>query len=225
VNNCPTKGYEHMAGARTTIRFLNGPRSIRWMMEMQRNVYAKQPKKMPPELINNELVVAWAKPDTVNSLKRMLPGMRVVRAFTRFRRECVQPTFWSDAELRAHKERAPRLEITFGFEAVAHALYNCERVSIYGFFLDEGSDDIWKKKGRHDESDSTAQDTTSTTSGLETDSAATLETPYHYYENHTVDKAAKDPNKPWTYRYHNFELEHSKYRQLENVCWLRIITK
>lgn len=95
---------------------------------------------------------------------------------------------------------------------MAHALYSCERVSLYGFFLDPGSDDIWKEKGqRQADKEEHSQETAQ-------------ETPYHYYENHTVDMSAKDPKKPWTYRYHNFELEHGKYRQLESVCWLHIVT-
>ena len=47
-----------------------------------------------------------------------------------------------------------------------------------------------------------------------------MKTPYHYYENATYDKSAKDPWRPWTYRFHNFELEHAKFRQLEQACWL-----
>ena len=31
VNNCPTRGFEDLAGGRTTFRFLNSPRSMRWV--------------------------------------------------------------------------------------------------------------------------------------------------------------------------------------------------
>ena len=48
--------------------------------------------------------------------------------------------------------------------------------------------------------------------------------PYHYYENQTYDKNAKDPWKPWTYRFHNFELEHDKFRQLGHACWLKQVS-
>ena len=51
-----------------------------------------------------------------------------------------------------------------------------------------------------------------------------MHTPYHYYENNTYDKSAKDPWRPWTYRFHNFELEHQKFRQLQHACWLDLIT-
>ena len=51
-----------------------------------------------------------------------------------------------------------------------------------------------------------------------------MRTPYHYYENQTFDKSAKDPWRPWTYRFHNFELEHDKFKQLAKACWLRIVT-
>jgi hypothetical protein len=52
-----------------------------------------------------------------------------------------------------------------------------------------------------------------------------VDTPYHYYENASYDKSAKDPTKPWTYKFHNFELEHKKYRQLERSCWVSVITE
>ena len=44
------------------------------------------------------------------------------------------------------------------------------------------------------------------------------------YENSTYDKSAKDPWRPWTYKFHNFELEHEKFKQLEAACYLRVIT-
>ena len=51
-----------------------------------------------------------------------------------------------------------------------------------------------------------------------------MKTPYHYYENMTYDKSAKDPWRPWTYKFHNFELEHEKFKQLEKACWLKTVT-
>ena len=51
-----------------------------------------------------------------------------------------------------------------------------------------------------------------------------MKTPYHYYENMTYDKSAKDPWRPWTYKFHNFLLEHEKFAQLRSACWLRIVT-
>ena len=51
-----------------------------------------------------------------------------------------------------------------------------------------------------------------------------MRTPYHYYENQTYDPSASDPWRPWTYRYHNFELEHDKFRELEAACWLAVET-
>ena len=100
-----------------------------------------------------------------------------------------------------HKAGGARLfEITFGFEAVSHALFACDKVSIYGFFLDHND----------------AQRKTNAVGGK------AMGVPYHYYENQTYDKSAKDPWRPWTYSYHNFELEHSKYRQLEKACWLTV---
>jgi hypothetical protein len=126
-----------------------------------------------------------------------------VRANTRFRRQCADKTFWSAKELDGHRKAngVNRLEITFGFEAVAHALYACERVALYGFFLDP-ADAARKPRDRAE--------------------AERMATPYHYYENATYDKSAKEPWKPWTYKYHNFGLEHGKFRQLEAACWLKV---
>ena len=76
----------------------------------------------------------------------------------------------------------------------------CDRVRVYGFFLDEKDAE----------------------KGTNVKGEGAMETPYHYYENSTMDKAAKDPWRPWTYSYHNFELEHSKYKQLEKACWLSV---
>ena len=100
-----------------------------------------------------------------------------------------------------HRKHARRFEITFGFEAVAHALYACETVHVYGFFLDH-------------------QDAQRQTNAA---GSSAMRTPYHYYENQTYDKSAKDPWRPWTYSYHNFHLEHKKYRQLNSACWLRVV--
>jgi len=85
---------------------------------------------------------------------------------------------------------------------VAHALFACESVTLYGFFLDHG--DASKQTNAKGN--------------------AAMGTPYHYYENATYDKSAKDPWRPWTYRYHNFELEHKKFGQLQRACWLRVVT-
>ena len=35
VNNCPTRGFEDLAGGRTTFRFLNSPRSMRWAKDVK----------------------------------------------------------------------------------------------------------------------------------------------------------------------------------------------
>ena len=206
VNNCPVGGFEHLVGSRTSVRFLNGPRSIIWGRQIAQQK-GRRPVP-PPELTRNDHVVVWGDLGTLDRLKSALPrNASVVRANTRFRRECADKTFWSAEELDAHRASngVPRLEITFGFEAVAHALYACEEVNIYGFFL--GHDDAKRQ-----------------TNAAASGSGKAMEVPYHYYENQTYDKSAKDPWRPWTYRFHNFELEHQKFRQLDAACWLNVVT-
>ena len=199
VNNCPVRGFEALVGSHTSVRFLNGPRSLIWAREV-----AKRKKGAPPpiELLGNDHVVVWGDAMTHDRLRSALPAnASVVRANSRFRRECADKTFWSAEELDSHRQSngVSRLEITFGFEAVSHALYACDRVDLYGFFLDP-------------------VDAKRQTNAAE----KPMHTPYHYYENATYDKSAKDPWRPWTYKFHNFELEHAKYRQLEAACWLKI---
>ena len=206
VNNCPVGGFEALVGSRTSVRFLNGPRSIIWGRQIAQQTTAK--KIPPPELTKNDHVVVWGDAGTLDRLKSALPrNASVVRANTRFRRECADRTFWSADELDSHRASngVPRLEITFGFEAVAHALYACERVNIYGFFLSH-------------------EDAKRQTNAAATGGGKPMDVPYHYYENQTYDKSAKDPWRPWTYRFHNFELEHSKFRQLQSACWLDVVT-
>ena len=206
VNNCPVKGFEAMVGGRTSVRFVNEPLSLKWWRDVKKNR-----KKVAPELLNNDHVVVWGAEEMANGLRAALPrNSSVVRADTRFRRQCAEKTFWSSGELATHTDK--RFEITFGFEAVAHALYACERVSLYGFFLDH-SDKVLSADGK-----------TLASARAKTPVGVAAHTPYHYYENASFDKLAVDPTKPWTYRFHNFELEHTKYRQLEAACWLRIVT-
>ena len=99
-----------------------------------------------------------------------------------FRKHCAAKAFWHADELAAHKKGGARIfEITFGFEAVAHALFACDRVKIYGYYLGD--------KDRHRQTNAQG--------------SAAMETPYHYYENRTYDKAAEDPWRPWTFAHHN----------------------
>ena len=59
VNNCPTRGFEDLAGGRTTFRFLNSPRSMQWAKDVKER--QERPKKgvatAPPELVGNEYVI------------------------------------------------------------------------------------------------------------------------------------------------------------------------
>ena len=86
-------------------------------------------------------------------------------------------------------------------------------MSLYGFFLDPK--DALRR-------------TNAGGGGGDTDSKnvheQAMRTPYHYYENQTFDKSAKDPWRPWTYRFHNFGLEHDKFKQLHASCWVNVVT-
>ena len=196
VNNCPAAKFESLVGSRTSVRFLNGPIS-------SMNRWAKV-SELPKELLHNDHLVVWGNEQTIKRLSTWLPrNASILRANTRFRRQCVTKMFWSTEELSRHRKanHVQRLEVTWGFEAAVHALYACEQVSLYGFYLDPTD---------------AAHQTNAAASGK------AMRTPYHYWENSTYDASASDPWRPWTYRYHNFELEHQKLRQLSASCWLRL---
>ena len=225
VNNCPVKGFEKLVGARTTVRFLNGPRSMIWAREINGRRKGVQAVGMVPELLNNDHVVVWGERMTLDRLKSaMTKNTTVHKANTRFRRECADKTFWSADELDRHRASngVNRLEITFGFEAVAHALYACDRVSIYGFFLDKNDAERQTNAGVVATGNEKNKPPKDKANGGGNGKA--MKTPYHYYENMTYDKSAKDPWRPWTYKFHNFLLEHEKFAQLRSACWLRIVT-
>ena len=188
VNHCPVSGFEALVGGRTTIRMTNAPRTRLWARELTHPRAA-----VPDQLRNVSHVLAWGTAELADVLQRTLPS-RVALADPRFRRECVDRSLWSATEIQEHKTRngVDRLEITFGFEAVAHALFSCERVSAYGFFLDSSN--------------------------------SSNKTPYHYFEDVSYDASpsVQDPWRPWTYKFHNFALEHQKLGQLADACWLRV---
>ena len=128
-----------MVGGRTSVRFLNSPRSMQWAGEVAKLRGSKEQRyaKVPPELKNNDHVVVWGSDNTRQRLANALPdGASVVRANTAVRKHCAAKPFWHADELAAHQRGGARIfQITFGFEAVAHALFACDRVKIYGYYL------------------------------------------------------------------------------------------
>ena len=60
--------------------------------------------KAPPELQHNDHVIVWGSEGTALRLKSSLPAnASVVRANTKFRRQCADKTFWSAEELDRHR--------------------------------------------------------------------------------------------------------------------------
>lgn len=199
VNNAPVQGFEHMVGMRTTARFVNSPLSHKWAEELGEHDHHE--RSPPPELEGNAHILSWGTQETRKKLAKVLPpSTSIANVDGSFRQQCVERVFFTQDELEQHRQdnKVNKMEITFGFEAVAHALFACEKVTLYGFFLGG----VTAIRGR--------------------EVNITTAAPYHYFENNTFDVAAKDPWRPWTYQYHNFELEHHKYQQLEHACWLKV---
>lgn len=206
VNACPVRGFERMVGSRTDVRFINAPRSRAWLNEL------KEGREPSPVLMSSSHNVMWLPESSLQTIRQAVlnwtashPRVPAVRApeFHRltsvFRDKCAKG-FFSKADRKEHQQtmRVKSLEITFGFEALLHALFGCRQVSVYGFFLD--SADMKVKTN---------------------DQVKRPRYPYHYWENTTFDPSARDPYRPWTYPYHNFAIEERKLQELDRACLIR----
>lgn len=198
VNACPVSGHESRVGSRTSVRFVNTPLAMRWASSLLKR------SAFPPELNGTRLAfLPLDKPQTLQLLAQKAAELRhdvTLRRWTsRFRAACVDP-LWRGSDRSRHQQmnKVSRLEITFGFEALMHALYSCARVSTFGFYL-------------------ARSDMERSTNG---GAAGAMRYPYHYWENVTFDPNAKSPFRPWTYPFHNFVLEQEKMDDLHRACLL-----
>lgn len=196
VNACPVRGHEAKVGGRTSVRFVNVPQSRKWTLAMLA-------KGLLPSALNATDMV-YMTVDKREKLEALAAKAKAAahpvafRAWTgAFRKQCVDP-IWLSADKERHKamNHVGGLEITFGFETLLHALYSCESVSVFGFFLDP------------------ADMTRSTNASA----GGRMHYPYHYWENVTYDKSAKNPFMPWTYPFHNFVLEQEKMADMRAAC-------
>jgi len=197
VNACPVRGFEARVGARTSIRFVNAPQSGKWL-----KAASGGSEPFPTALLDTQLALMWvsavAPLRTLTSMARSAGSpIELHRLTSQFRTRCVNPMFTADERSRHFASNRVRgLEITFGFEALMHAVYSCERVSVFGFFLDAAD------------------------MGTRTNSGKRMSYPYHYWENTTFDKSAQDPFRPWTYPFHNFGIESEKMQDMRSACLL-----
>ena len=184
MNAAPTRGWEAAAGARTTARFVNAPQGSAWADRVQ------ETSELPPQVGDGELLMLMGHLD---DWATVAPArVRVAKLEKRFRKECVLP-FFSEYERDEHKRaHGNSLTPTFGFEAIVHALYACESVDAYGFYIDPRQLEGGGQLPRRD----------------------TPPVPYHYWEERTVDKKAREPSKPWTFASHNYEVESGRLRHM-----------
>lgn len=190
VNGCPTRGWERLVGSRTSVRLANIPRSVAWMHAVQASgMDAEVVKGRPAGADMGDAVIVHGG-GLVNpqALRRTLAaGQHVAKGTSDFRRECANALF-DAAEVRVSiLARGYAFEPTFGFEAVASALVNCQEVDVYGFLLRE--EDMRRTAGA-------------------------MRTRYHYWENASTDARVRDRNRPWSYEAHDFQLEARTLRRL-----------
>lgn len=79
-----------------------------------------------------------------------------------------------------------------------HALFACERVEAFGFYISPA--DLDERAG----------------------GGGSLAVPYHYWEAETRDEAARLPSKPWTFPSHNYALESGRLRHMAGSCLLTL---
>ena len=150
----------------------------------------QETSELPPQVGDGELLMLMGHLD---DWAPVAPArVRVAKLEKRFRKECVLP-FFSEYERDEHKRaHGNSLTPTFGFEAIVHALYACDSVDAYGFYIDprqlEGGGQLPRRHERP--------------------------VPYHYWEERTVDKKAREPSKPWTFASHNYEVESGRLRHM-----------
>lgn len=191
LNAAPTRGFERVVGSRTTVRLVNLPQSQKW-----RRAPGPVLSQASVGLIMDNPRAFGDVVDDLANITMLHSGTVIAKLNRRFRKECVLP-FFSEEELGSHrKQTGTNFTPSFGFEAVAHAYFACaSRVSVFGFYVDEEDLKTSPKSSQH-----------------------RLRVPYHYWEEVTVDRAAADPTRPWTFRSHNFELEAKRLRDLAASC-------
>ncbi|KAG8466402.1 hypothetical protein KFE25_002158 [Diacronema lutheri] len=194
VNGCPVRGFEARVGSRTSVRFVNSPQTQRWVRS------AMSDEGLSAELLDARLALMWTdRQARLDMLARKAAAIGATVRFrwlrAEFRAKCINPLWLRADRTRHEKSNGVRgLEITFGFEALMHALYSCETVSVFGFFLDAAD------------------------MAVRTNAPTRMRYPYHYWERVTYDKSAKDPYRPWTYAFHDFALEEEKMREMRRAC-------
>ena len=205
-------------GSFTSVRLVNAPQSASWAAWMRAdggtdsagaggaggrggNGSKLQPRAgmLPPGVSPGEVLLlsssaaAWQRSDVVTA----------TRLNSTFRKRCVSP-FFSEADLSAHASRHHNsLTPTFGFEAVVHALYACETVEVFGFYIPQSELEEPTPRSRA----SSAQ-------------APPAPFRYHYFEARSVDAAAEQPSKPWTYRSHDYPIESARLRHMSTKACL-----
>lgn len=159
-------------------------------------------------------------------------GPLVAQLASRFRRRCVLP-FFTRAQLDAHRAstvtgrsgsaaKPANFTPTFGFETIVHALYSCESVHAYGFYLDAsgGADAEGARAKRLRSEGTSAQASGAPAPALASSASAAV--PYHYYESKSFDKAAADPRRPWTFKSHNYTMEADALMAMAGACALTV---
>ena len=231
LNRAPTAGYERSVGSFTSVRLVNAPQSAAWAADLKRwsrqrvggasagtatSADADATPYLPKEVRPGELLVLSS---SLKAWSAVAPRLVGVHALNRtFRKQCVAP-FFTDDDRDAHTaEHHNRITPTFGFEAVVHALYACDSVEAFGFFIPT---ELLVDRSTSRPARAVAPPPQSAPQPQQPQRRQPFR--YHYWEAQTVaDKAADEPSKPWTYKSHNYPIESARLRHMaQQGCLLR----
>ena len=231
LNKAPTMGYERHVGSFTSVRLVNAPQSSAWTAELRRAPpRSAGPRKgegsvlagsapLPTGVTAGEVVLLSSSLSAWTSVAPRL--VHVARLNRSFRKRCVAP-FFTDTDQRRHQERGARqnnrLTPTFGFEAIVHALHACSSVDAYGFYIPPSE---LGEAAPHSQQLRPPPGVRGTTPPHRAIAPAPFR--YHYWEELATDPSAETPDKPWTYRSHDYGVESARLRHMaERGCLLRL---
>ena len=215
LNAAPVVGFEERVGRTTSVRLVNAPQSSTWGRELRAAAAAATAPQLPSPVSRGELLLVSGSVAAWDGVKPA-HGLSVHALNRTYRKHCIVPLVFSAEDRQAHTKRHKNsLTPTFGLEAVIHAIHGCSSVDVYGFGVPRSE----LRESERDELDAAEQ---RLRLPQEAEAERTEPFRYHYWERRTLDAAAEEKDKPWTYKSHNFALERARLRHMHAAGLLRL---
>ena len=219
LNAAPVGGYEKRAGSVTSVRMVNAPQSSTWARQLKADAKAATAAELPAPVSRGEVLFVSGSASAWKGVEAS-HGVSVRLLNRTYRKQCVLPLVFSKADHAAHTAKHHNvLTPSFGLEAVAHALHGCAAVDVFGFGVPPSE----LRPSERDELAAAERRLHLPPAQAEARrEASSRPFQYHYWERRTVDPAADDRDKPWTYKSHNFATEAAVLRAMHCAGVLRV---